>query len=60
MDASDIPTLASYNVALSRYIETGDAADTRPIMATVMRDTGVMAARTGVSMSLEHSPEVAK
>ena len=47
VDASDIPTVAGYNVALSRYIETGDAADMRPIMATVTRDAAVMAARTG-------------
>ena len=47
VDASDIPTVASYNVALSRYIETGDASDMQPIMATVTRDAAVMAARTG-------------
>ncbi|WP_295634825.1 hypothetical protein [Novosphingobium sp.] len=47
VDASDIPTLAGYNVALSRYIETGDAVDLQPIMATVTRDAGEMAARTG-------------
>lgn len=47
VDASDIPTVASYNVALSRYIETGDAADMQPVMATITRDAGQMAARTG-------------
>lgn len=47
VDASDIRTVASYNVALTRYNETGDAAALQPIIATVARDMVQMATDTG-------------
>jgi hypothetical protein len=47
VDASDIRTVAAYNVALTRYNETGDSAALQPIMATVARDIAQMAVHTG-------------
>lgn len=47
IEASDHQTLAKYNVALSRYIETGEASHLQAVMPTVQQDMATMAQQTG-------------
>ncbi|WP_370178218.1 hypothetical protein [Alteriqipengyuania sp.] len=47
IDATDLPTLARYNVAMSRYIETGDYAEIEAVAPIVQQDLTTMAAETG-------------
>ena len=47
IEASDTRTVSSYNVALSRYTETGDETALRSIVPALMSDMAEMARRTG-------------
>jgi hypothetical protein len=47
IDASDHATVARYNVALSRYIETGDPAAVQAVLPTLQQDMATMAVQTG-------------
>lgn len=47
VDATDDRTIAGYDLALTRYIDSGDPAALEPIAATVESDLQAMAERTG-------------
>lgn len=47
MDAVDDRKVAAYGLALSRYIETGDASTLEPIMPSLAQDLTDMSALTG-------------
>jgi len=47
VDATDDRTIASYNVALSRYIDTGDRSSLQTLLPTVQQDMATMAQVTG-------------
>ena len=47
IEATDLPTLARYNVAMARYIETGDYDEFAKIAPEVQQDLSAMAERTG-------------
>lgn len=44
---SDSRTVARYNIALARYVETGDKAHLEAIAATAVQDMAEMGSRTG-------------
>jgi hypothetical protein len=47
IEATDLPTLAHYTVAMARYIETGDYAEMEALAPTVQQDLSALAERTG-------------
>ena len=47
IEASSIGTVAQYNVALSRYIETGDDSSLRALAPMIAQDMTDLAARNG-------------
>lgn len=59
IEASDDRTVASYNVALERYIATGDSSHLETVMPTVQKDMAAMAELTGDAGFAEGLGEVA-
>lgn len=57
IEATDDRTVAHYNVALSRYIETGDASAVEAIAGVIAQDMAALAASNGEAAP-EFPPEI--